>query len=416
MSPQVKPLPTQELKSIPNDRLVRGASNAENKSQVKPSCGEKSKEKTYRIQTIGEVYALQKREGKEPPTFKGIKESRSRNGVAGRLTSRRINEPLLMATGYASYKCGNSVRGEGWHGDWSNDFLFGYHDPRENEAYTIQLPDDDHDGQTQTEYALMNSPKASARPSTQLNPPDMRDGQSLPMSKGSFHQWNQKTREHLHIHDNHQGLLESELEAPQAPSIDAATLHSEMYPSLYGGYGFPYEGPFYNPIVAPPLFLYPGEPPPYPIGPQYLNPEAVPWIPGSTPFTSNMPISVIKKARSPDFYLLQGLEYVSLRESEEKKREKPENKPPKRVGADIVNGCGEMSAAEYAGLLVQNMAEETNPLLTKYLNPGKRSFHQKRRYVSMPDARGSKLKLFEEIGRRRQSWSHPSCLEADPLD
>ncbi|KAG0639728.1 hypothetical protein HOY80DRAFT_1000759 [Tuber brumale] len=414
--PQVNSLPTRELKSTPHGKFVRGASNVENKSQVKPSSGEKDKEKTYRIQTIGEVYALQKREGKEPPTFRGIKESRSRNSVAKRLTLREINEPLLMATGYASYKSRNSVRGKGRHEGWSSDLLYGHQDPCENEAYAAQFPDNDHDRLTQKEYALMNSPKASARLSAQLNPLDMRDGKSLPVGRGLLHQWNQKTMEHPHIHDSHQGLLESELEVPQAPPGDAATLHSEMYPSLYGGYGFPYEGPFYNPIMAPPLFFYLGAPPPYPIGPQYLNPEAIPWIPGSTPFTSNMPISVIKKARSPDFHLLQGLEYVFLRESEEKKREKPKNEPPKISGTGNASECGEISAAEYAGLLVQNMTEEANPLLTKYLNPGKHRFHQTRRYVSMPDSRDPKRDLFEEIGRRRQSWSHSRCLKTDSLD
>ncbi|PWW74230.1 hypothetical protein C7212DRAFT_365186 [Tuber magnatum] len=465
--PQVKSLPTQQLKSIPFGKFLRDASNVENKPQAKPSGGGKDKEKTYRIQTIGEVYALQKREGKEPPTFRGIKESRSRHSVAKRLTLRRINEPLLMGTGYASYKNRNSVRSKGWQGGWSNDFTHGYGDLCEDDAYVTWFPDNDHDDPTQMEHALMNSPKASASIPAQPHPPDLRNGQSLRTRNTLLHQWNPGTREHPQIHKTHQALLESELEIPQVPPADAATLHSEMYPSLYGGYGFPYEGPFYNPIVTPPLYPYPVAPPypigpifpiafpypvPYPVevkssmppkydpdpagqqlqmatngntfpeanrklnGPQYLDPEAIPWIPGSTPFTSNMPISVIKKARSPDFYLLQGLEYVSLRESEEKKREKSEGKPPKKAEIDTVDGCREISAAEYAGLLVQNMTEETNPLLTKYLNPGRNRLRETRRYFSMPDSWGSQRKRPEEIGSRRQSWSHPGRLVTDSLD
>ncbi|RPA97650.1 hypothetical protein L873DRAFT_1100268 [Choiromyces venosus 120613-1] len=473
---QVKNLPPQEHKSTSYDKFVREASNVESKSRVKFSSGEKDKEKekTYRIQTIGEVYALQKREGRELPVFRGIKESRSRNTLTKRLTLRKINEPLLMGTGYASYKSRNSARGKEWNGGRNNDFVYGYQDPGEDEAYATWFPENDHDEPTPAEHAQMNSAKASARPSVQPHIPDTRNGngQSSILRKTLPSHWNQTTGDHPPIHETHPALLESEMEALQAPPADAATLHSEMFPALYGGYGFPYEGPFYNPIVAPPLFPYPMAPP-YPIGSifpigfpypvplpypvecrrptpprptadtngqqlqlaasdntyleasrklkrpqsQYLDPEAIPWIPGSTPFTSNMPISVIKKARSPDFYLLQGLEYVSLRESEEKRRDKPENKPQKKVEIDVVNGCRTISAAEYAGILVQNMTEETNPLLTKYLNPGKNRFHEARRYVSMPDGWGSQRKKPEEIGSRRQSWSHPGCLdETNSLD
>ncbi|CUS12415.1 unnamed protein product, partial [Tuber aestivum] len=415
MFPQAKSLPTQELKSVPLGKFVRDAPNVENKFQAKTSTREKDKEKTYRIQTIGEVYALQKREGKELPTFRGIKESRSRNSLAKRLTLRKINEPLLMGTGYASYKSRSSARSKGWQWGWSNDFAHGYKDSSEDDAYATWFPERDHDDPIQAECGLMNSTMASARASAQLRPPDLRNGQSLPTRNALPHQWNQTAREYSHIHRTHPALLESELEAPPAPPADAATLHSEMYPSLYGGYGFPYEGPFYNPIMATNGNTLP-EANGKLNGPQYLDPEAIPWMPGSTPFTSNMPISVIKKARSPDFYLLQGLEYVSLRESEEKKREKSESDPPKRVESNAFNGCREISAAEYAGLLVHNMTEETNPLLTKYLNPRKNRLHETRRYVSMPDGWGSQGKRPEEIGNRRQSWSHPGCLVTDSLD
>ncbi|PUU82820.1 hypothetical protein B9Z19DRAFT_1074040 [Tuber borchii] len=427
---QVERIPIREPSLISQDKFVPTASNAEQESQGKPSSGEKDSEnKTFRIQTIGEVYALQKREG--------VNEGRFRNSG----TLRKINEPLLMGTSYASYRSRNPARSKERNGSRSNDFVRGYQDPREGEAYATRFPNNGHEGPAQAESALMNPPNASAGPSVQLYLPDVGNARSSLQGGTLLRQWNQTTGEHSHIHETHPAHPGSEQRVPLAPPTDAAALHSRMHPSLYGGYGFSYEGPFYNPIAAPPRFPSLVVPPypigpirssgsPYPTppnptvdsanqqlqvpangstsleanrelnGPQYFNSEEIPWVPGSTPFTSNLPISVIRKAHLLDLFLLQCLEYVSLGESRERKREKPESKSPKRGEA------GEISTARYAGLLAHNMMEETNPHLARYFNPDRYRSQQTRRYVSMPDRMGSQ-KESQEIGSRGPSWRYP---------
>jgi len=442
---QVKSIPTPELNLVSSNKFVTTTPNVENQPQVKPSSREKEREKTYRIQTIGEVYALQKREGKEQPTFRRNEGGWSRDSGNGRLALREINEPLLMGTGHASYKMRNSARSKGWRGGRSNDFAYGCQNPGGDEAHATWFSSNGHDDPTQAAAALTYPSNASAGPSAQPHLPDM--GNALPSRRrGTLpHQWNQTTREHSHIHETNPALPEGGPDVPQAPPADIVTLHSQMYPSLYGGYGFPYRGPFYNPTVTHPPFPY-RVAPPYPIWPilttgggfpypvEYptpprstadsadqqlqmpatgstfpeanseLNPEEIPWIPGSTPFTSALPVSVIRKARLPDLYVLQGLEYASLRESWEKKLEERESRLPEKEES------GAISTAGYAGLVAHNMMEEANPLLTEHLKPRKNLFHETRRYVSMPDSLGWQGR-FEEIGNRRQSWGHPACLD-----
>lgn len=429
---QVENIPTREPSLISQDKFVPTASNAEHKSQVKPSSREKDSEnKTFRIQTIGEVYALQKRDG--------AKEGRAKNSGTERLTLRKTSEPLLMDTGYAYHRSRNSARSEERHRSRSDDFVRGYQDPREDEAYATRFPNNGHEGPERAESALMNPPNASADSSAQLHLPDVGNAGSSPQGGTLLRQWNQNTGEHSHIHETHPAHPGSERRVPLAPPIDAAALHSRMHPSLYGGYGFSYEGPFYNPIVAPlrfPDLVVSPHPigPPYPTPlkptvdsanqqfqvpangstsleasreldrPQYFNSEATLWIPGSTPFTSNLPISVIRRAHSLDLHLLQCLEYVSLGESREKKREKPESKSPERGEA------GEISTARYAGLLAHNMMEETNPHLARYFNPDKYRSQQTWHYVSMPDRMGSQ-KESEEIGSRYPSWNYLRCWD-----
>jgi len=435
---QVESIPTREPSLISQGKFVPTASNAEHKSQVKPSGrGKDDENKTFRIQTIGEVYALQKREE--------AKEGRSEDSGTKRLTLRKINKPLLMGTGYASYKSRYSARSKERHGSGSNDFVRGYQDPRQDEAYATRFPNNGHEGSAQAESALINPPNVPADPSAQLHLPNVGNARSSPQGGSLLRQWNQTTWEHSHIHETHPAHPGSERRVPLAPPTDAASLHSRMHPSLYGGYGFSYEGPFYNPTVAPPRFPslvappYPIEPirssgSPYPAPPkptvdsadqqlevpangntsleanrhlnrpQYFNSEAIPWIPGSTPFTSNLPFSVIRRAHLLDLYLLQCLEYVSLEESWERKREKPESKSPKRGEA------GEISTARYAALLAHNMMEETDPHLARYFNPGRNRSQQTRRYVSMPDRTGSQ-KESEEIGSRCPPWRYSGCWD-----
>ena len=423
---QVESIPTREPSLISQDKFIPTASFSEHKSQVKPSSRENDSEnKTFRIQTIGEVYAQQKREG--------AKEGRSKNSGTKRLTLRKTSEPLLLGTGYAPYRSRNPARSEERHRSRSDDFVRGYQDPREDEAYATRFPNNGHEDPAQAESALMIPPNASAGPSTQLHLPDVENARSSPQGETLLRQWNQTTGEHSHIHETYPAHPGSERRVPLAPPTDAAALHSRMNPSLYGGYGFSYEGPFYNPTVAAPRFpylvgpSYPIEfPYPTPLNPtvdsanqqlqvpvngstsleanrelngaQYSNSEAIPWIPGSTPFTSNLPMSVIRRAHVLDLFLLQCLEYASLGESREGKREKPESKSPKRGEA------GEMSTARYAGLLAHNVLEETNPHLARYFKPDR--YRSQQRYVSMPDRIGSQ-KEPEEMGSRCPSWRYP---------
>jgi len=439
--------PTPELNLLSCKEFVPTApnENVENKSQARPTRRGEEREKTYRIQTIGEVYALQKRGGKEQLTFGGNKEGRSRNCGTNRLTLRKINEPLLMDTGCVYYKRRNSARSKERRGRKSNDSACGCQAPGGDEAYAAWFPDNGHDDPTQAESVPTNSWNASAGPSSHHHLPDMGNPQSSTRGGALLHQWNQTAGQRSHIHETHPALPEGGLDVPQAPPADAATLHSQMCPSFYGGYGFPHRGPFYNPIVPLPPPPHPVAPPhptrpiltigsPYPVVAEHptlprptadssdqqlqmpivgstfheanreLNPEAIAWIPGRTPFTSNLPISVIRRASLPDLYVLRGLEYASQRESWENKLEELESKPPAGIEA------GAMSTAGYAGLLACNMMEETNPLLAGHFKLGKNRFHEARRYVSMQDSLGSRGKS-EGIGSRRPSWSHLGCLD-----
>lgn len=454
----------QECEEISYEDFIRSTPRfrGDSNGNQKQKGGTEGRGKTYRIQTIGEVYALQKREGKELPAFRGLRESRTKNYATKRMAQKgKNNEPLLMGIGYASTK---ARRNGDWRRGQHNSHEYGFQDAGEDEAYTY-IPGCGGEDAAHMEDLRMEASHPSRTFPARLPVADMTCYPATPSRKPLPAEWARGAGENPRIREpNHAlaALLESQLESQNSPPHDAAALHSELFPMLYGGYGFPYEGPFFNPMVFPTFTPYPMAPPypigpifpvgvPFPLGPPFpvelpyafgstfptnpigqqeiptqntdalaqatrsriiassLDPEALPWIPGKTPLTSNIPLSVLKKARKPDLYLLQGLEYVSQKESKDKRKDESKPNPE--------NGCRALSTAEYAGLVVQNMTEESHPLLTKYLNPKKA--RDTRRIFSMPGNWGTTRSPAQGNSRRVSSWSHtlgPFKKPTEPSD